>query len=303
VGIHTFTQLAALSPAKLAGKVSGLSVKQITHQDWIGQARKIARKKPQPKHYEKTTTSSLTFRQHYENFTIEFLLDEKNRVRCTRVAHVQSGDADTWAGWKADQLVDFLARHAGVCIRAKTFEIPENLEIRKQLLGISDNGSSFMGIKSPSPSLLLSNIEETAQSDTEIIKPVIQSPTNTTFASILRLQDFKVLPIGSDTPVHSLRQNQPYQVRLTLDLTKVVAPRNIQLRYKAKINFKQLGGASCLVAEESCGILPSECVTLDIICASPPPGTYRPDAFVRLFSDKTDLGLMASLRGDLIQVF
>jgi hypothetical protein len=219
------------------------------------------------------------------------------------VVHVQSGDADTWAGWGADQLVDFLARHAGVRIPAKRFEIPENSEVRRQLLGVSNSVSSLIEVKSLAPLPLLSDIRETPQSRTEITKPVLQSPTNTTFASILRLQDFKFLPTGSDTPVHSLRQNQSYHVRLTLDLTKVVAPSNIPLRYKATINFKQLGGASCLVAEESCGIQSSDCVTLDIICANPPLGTYRPDAFVRLFSDETDLVLMASLKGDLIQVF
>jgi hypothetical protein len=241
--------------------------------------------------------------QHYVNFTIEFLLDEKNRIRCTRVVHVQSGDADTWAGWGADQLFDFLARHAGVHIPATRFEIPENSVVRRHLLGISDSGPSLIEVKSSAPLPPLLDIRETTQSSTSVIKPVLQSPVNTNFAGILRLQDFKVLPIGSDAPVLSLRQSQPYHVWLTLDFTNVVVPNNIPLSYKATINFKQLGGASCLVAEEICTIQLSDCVTLDIICASPPPGTYRPDAFVRLFSDETDLGLMASLKGDLIQVF
>ncbi len=134
-------------------------------------------------------------------------------------------------------------------------------------------------------------------------KPILQSPVNTDFAGILRLQDFIVLPIGSDTPIYSLHQNQSYLVRLTLDLANVVIPNDIQLRYKATINFKQLGGASCLVAEESCAIKLSDCVTLDIICTNAPPGLYRPNVIVRIFSDETDFGLMASLKGDLIQVF
>jgi hypothetical protein len=301
-GIYTYNQLAVLSPAALAEKVSGLSAKQITRQDWIGQAHKLAPKKTRSKPHRKEVVRQI-IRQHYVNFTIEFLLDEKNRIRCTRVVHIQSGDADTWAGWEADQLVDFLARHAGVRIPAKKFESPENSVARRQLLEISDSGSSLIEVKSPAPLHLLSDIRETTQSGTEVIKPVLQSPANTNFAGILRLQGIKVLPTGSNVPVHSLRQDQPYHVRLTLDLTNVVVPSNIPLRYKATINFKQLGGASCLVAEESCTIQLSDCVTLDIICDGLPPGTYRPDAFVRLFSDETDLGLMASVKGDLIQVF
>jgi len=45
VGIFTFAQLAALSPADIAAAVaglSGLSAERIKKQDWIGQARKLA---------------------------------------------------------------------------------------------------------------------------------------------------------------------------------------------------------------------------------------------------------------------
>lgn len=45
VGIYTYAQLAALSPADIAASVagiSGLTAERITKQDWIGQARKLA---------------------------------------------------------------------------------------------------------------------------------------------------------------------------------------------------------------------------------------------------------------------
>lgn len=45
VGIYTFAQLAALSPADIAASVSGLAgltTDRIITQDWIGQARKSA---------------------------------------------------------------------------------------------------------------------------------------------------------------------------------------------------------------------------------------------------------------------
>jgi hypothetical protein len=46
----------------------------------------------------------------------------------------------------------------------------------------------------------------------------------------------------------------------------------------------------------------SECVTLDLPCTAPSSGLYRPEAFVKLFSSETAIGLVASLKGDLIQV-
>src|SRR6266581_2820151 len=45
VGIFTFVQLAALSPADIAAAVAdlaGLSAERIVKQDWIGQSRKLA---------------------------------------------------------------------------------------------------------------------------------------------------------------------------------------------------------------------------------------------------------------------
>lgn len=45
VGIYTFAQLAALSPADIAAPVAGLSgmtAERIIKQDWIGQAYKLA---------------------------------------------------------------------------------------------------------------------------------------------------------------------------------------------------------------------------------------------------------------------
>jgi len=128
-GFTTFRQLASLTPAHLAARVNGVSVKQITLQDWTGQARKLDSKKLPSKTSRKATPKKVV-RQHYENFTVEFLVDEKHAVRRTRVAHIQSGDADTWAGWEAGQLIDFLARHTGVRVPVAT---PEKQPYRADL--------------------------------------------------------------------------------------------------------------------------------------------------------------------------
>ena len=63
VGIFTFAQLAALSPADIAAAVAdlaGLSAERIIKQDWIGQARKLAEgsKPTEPQQAEETETAS-----------------------------------------------------------------------------------------------------------------------------------------------------------------------------------------------------------------------------------------------------
>lgn len=301
-GVCTYNQLASLSPAKLAELVTGLSVKQISKQDWSGQALKLATKKTHTKPPKKDSPKR-SIGQHYENFTIEFLLDEKKIIHRTRVVHVRSGDADTWAGWEVDQLIDFLARYASVRIQAKELEKKEKAKTPEQRPGNPLNESIPITTGTPEPLSLKSDVLGMSKPSPEIANPISQSIASTNFTGTLRLKDLKVFPIDSNTPTHSLHQDQLYRVRLTLDLTNVVIPSDSQLRYKVTINFKQLGGTSYSVAEESNTINLPDRTTLDIVCSSLPPGSYRPDAFVNLFSDQITLGLMASLKGELIQVF
>lgn len=301
-GIYTYRQLASLSPTKLTEKVSGLTVNQIKRQNLISQARKLVPQKKQRKHYQKEVAKQ-TIRQHYENFTIEFLLDEKKVIRRTRVMHIQSGDADTWAGWESDQLINFIARHTGVYIPEKIPDKSGNSAVCRQSISILDDSYNSTEIKSHDPLSLLSNKRDMCLSSNKNTQSVFTPPTNTTSTSILRLKDLNVLPVGSDSPICTLPQGQHYHVRLTLDFANVDVPIHIPLRYKVTINFKQLGGANRLVAEESSTIKLSDCKTLDIACTNPPPGLYRPDALIILFFDETSPGITASLKGNLIQVF
>ncbi len=85
--IQTYSQLAYLTPQEIQSKLGnaiGYSARRIEEEDWIGQARKLIPEKT-PQRSGKKETSKPLVRQHYENFTIEFLLDEKNRARRTRV--------------------------------------------------------------------------------------------------------------------------------------------------------------------------------------------------------------------------
>jgi hypothetical protein len=301
-GIHTYHQLASLSPTELSAHVPGLSAKQVTRQDWIGQARKLAIKKTSAKSHKKEM-APLSIHQHYENFTIEFLLDEKNVMRRTRVVHVQSGDADTWAGWEAESLIDFLARHTKIYIPEEK-SLTQKTEALRQgaLLNTAGaSGSTILPISKPvgSPSVN-ANL---SQPITQFNKTVLPSLVAANLAGILRLRDLKVISIEAGIPIFSLPQGQQYLLQLTLDLAKVVAPDNAPLIFRATIIFKQLGGSLQSMREISNTLTSSDSATLEIQGVDLPPGIYHVDAYVRLTSNEKTPGLTAFLKGDLLQVY
>jgi hypothetical protein len=124
-GVTTFDEIAARSSADLAALigVAGLSAEQIARKDWVGQAHALAAERlpavpanelfdhelSAPEHEPATMN-----RQHYATFMVELLLDEENDVRRTRVAHVQGGAEDSWAGWRATQLLAFFTQSAQI---------------------------------------------------------------------------------------------------------------------------------------------------------------------------------------------
>lgn len=301
-GIHTYNQMASLSSTELAARIIGLSAKQIARKDLISQARKLASKKERSKP-SKNKMKMPTVRQHYANFTIVFLLDEKNVTRRTHVVHVQSGDADTWAGWETEQLIDFLARHTHVRIPVEKLTSQGIKGSRKEVSQNVTGESSSMLIRTSKSVPPSDDVAESALTVTEITDSASPSPTVIDLAGTLRVSELKVILFESDTPIFSLRQGQPYILRITLDLSKVVASSTAHLVYKATIIVKQLGGPSRHVSESSSNLKLSDSMTLDIVGTSLPPGLYRLDVFVRLTSNETAPYLTTFLKGDLLQVY
>ena len=301
-GVCTYKQLAFLSPAKLAEMVTGLSAKQISKQDWSGQARKLATKKTQPKPSQKDSPKR-SLSQHYENFTIEFLVDEKHAVRRTRVVHIQSGDADTWAGWEARQLVDFLARHTGVRVpverpkkQADQAALNRNVQIRDRELQPTEPE-----IRASPPPYTASAGHEIPVKETA--PPALHFLVAAPQASKLSIRTLEVLTPSSDHPVNFLRQDQPYLVRLTLDLSEMNEPGDLPLIYKASVFSRQLAGARHSIGEIVSTLKFSKSVNLDINGDCLPPGTYRLEAFAEIRYDEATPGPTASLKGGLLQVY
>jgi hypothetical protein len=301
-GIHTFAELASMSPARLAARVSGLSSRKIAVQAWIAQARELASEKKRSR-FRKKEAVKRTIRQHYENFTVEILLDDKNKARRTRVVHIQSGDADTWPGWEATQLTEFVVRHAALRILQAKSVLEGNESAHNEISQSASEESVSTVFRTSDPAPVFAVETRLEQPANAKAGPISQSLNRTNLAGALRVRELKVVTVDSDIPIFFLQSGQPYLLRLILDLEDVVAPNDAQLICRATIFAKQFGGPSPSVTEMSNVCRLSDTASLDIVGAGLAAGTYRLEAFVRLASEEATPGLTASLKGNLIQVY
>jgi len=281
-GIFTFIQLAALSPADIAAAVAGLaglSAERIFKQDWIGQARRLAAESTSseaqkdvesaaeplaPIEYARAATPSVEPQKdtktmaskeqfHPATFTLELLHDENNNVYSTHVLHVQSRRDYTWLDWSRTELIDFLCQSAGV------------------------------HLTSDEPTL--ANAKELEQVPTLITasEPPTSVAVQSTLAGTLHLRDMKILTAGSSEPCRFLRHDQPFDVRLTLDLSEITVSGNTPLDYKASIYRKNRSDPSGQIVVETEGtIKAADNVTIDVEGNLLVVGSYRLAATVIL---------------------
>lgn len=327
-GIRTFAQLAALSAEGLASLITNSSAKQITKQSWIQQAREQASSKLSIKTHEREPVLPLS-RQHYENFTIEFLLDEKNKVRRLQIVHIQSGDVDTWTKWDAERLIDFLARHTGArlpytkgivlappkpkptlkpsmvtkqasAVATATGSIPAADKAEEKI----DSTSSLVIAESTSPALA----PTVPPPEGEAFKPVPASIVPASTINRIRLLEWKTLLSSTKQILHNLSHDQCFDVNLSLDLTNASLPDTSQLEVIASLHAKKLGDGTRQVIGETRNTVPyASLVNLTIEQAALPQGLYRLEAFLTLVPNDSSLptgsGINASFQGGLFQVY
>jgi hypothetical protein len=262
----------------------------------------LASNKTSSRSHKKTRTTPVV-RQHYENFTIEFLLDQKNVMRRTRILHIQSGNVNTWSGWNAGQLTDFLILYAGLRLPAPKSPVQrKSLDHERPLQAINEQ-TDLSVVSSPDsvPPLL---------AGFEVLQPPVEASTSVSHPAAevyltghLRLHDLRIMLDGSDAPILCLHHDQPYQVHLTLDLADVIAPSDTPIRYKAAINFTQFGGPCHAACTATGTLITAENLTLTSAGTILTPGTYRLDAYVLLTAGEAATGLASFLKGDLVQVY
>jgi len=222
-------------------------------------------------------------RRHH-NFNVELFLDEMGQPSDIFIDHGQSGEKEQLTSWEPEKLIGFIARHTGLQSTHLAFEEPTSQ--RKQASRATTTDPLIE--TSPTPGY---------------------TPPSTVSADLAgtpRLRDLKVVLVDSDNPNFVLHQGQPFIVRLTLDLTEVIASRKVPLVYEATIVAREPGGHDQSVGEARKKIEASKNTTISVACTGLPPGMYRLEALVRLalagaeHGHKT--GAVAYLEGDLLEV-
>jgi len=127
-------------------------------------------------------------------------------------------------------------------------------------------------------------------------------------AGTLHLRDLKILRAGSSEPRRLLPHDQPFDVRLTLDLSEITVPGNTPLNYKASIYRKSRSDPSGQIIGETEGTFkPADNVTIDLEGNLLVVGSYRLAATVILALPGTkptsNPDLTAGIDGYRIRVF
>jgi len=281
VGVFTFAQLALLSSADIAAAVadlSGLSAERITKQDWIGQARKLAAESAANEAQYATTLqiesekgASPSLEQYQlATFTIKFLLDEHNNVQSTYAQHVQSRRKHTWTGWQKTRLLDFLSESAG------------------------------LNIPPDEPDLMPAQVTES-----EPLTPLMAKPSLT---GTLHVPEMEMLGVESAGPRRTLAHDEPFEVRLTLDLSELLVPGNAPLHYKTSIYGKGRGRPGLVIGEAQGTIIPRDRVAITVGGNTlPAEGIYQLTATVILGLPTMKLtarpGTTAIVDGGLLEVY
>jgi hypothetical protein len=284
-GILSYAKLATLTAddiVALIGESSGVTTERILRQDWIGQASELASRSAFAKSGHETAeaeTLPMIEGQGLTSFVVELLMDEEGLAKRIKVMHVATGHEDTWVGWQERRLLDFFISRAGLRIQStqlSSLELAE-AETDPQLFA---------------PSAPVETPDE----------PADPAPTGGP-----RLQELQTIPARATSPSWILGANQPFNVRLILDLTEMKSSEMKPLRYNVTVYAKLLGGRLPKSIGKAHGTAPPEDkVAINVKSYPLPRGFYRIQAVVDLADGPSittiKTNLMTQPEGKLLHV-
>ena len=182
-----------------------------------------------------TETMASKEKFHPATFTIELQLDENKEVHSVRVVHAESQREHSWTGWPSTQLLDYLS---------------ESVELHIPL---------------DEPALAESEKPEQVPAQITASEPHTSPVTQRSLTGTLHLRDMKIQIAGGTEPRRLLPHDQPFDVRLTLDLSECIVPDRKSLDYKVVIYRKTRSDPSGQIVVETEGTIePAENVTIDV---------------------------------------
>jgi hypothetical protein len=121
------------------------------------------------------------------------------------------------------------------------------------------------------------------------------------------LRDLETVAADSSIPCNAIRHGEPFNVRLTLDLSDVKVPPDVLLDCRATVYAKGTGGPRHIMGQTSDTLAPADGITLTVKSATLPEGIYRLSAVVTLarhvLKATLQQRLVAMLEGGLLQIY
>ncbi len=295
VGIFTFAQLTALSPADITAAVAdiaGLSAERIIKQDWIGQAHKLAAKSMQAD----------------VQADVEAPLEpqapiEEHALSATQTIEPQQPTTESIAS-EATKEMGASAVTEQINNSTAPAEIPAPSEVHASEATLSIE-SEKIAVPSPvSPEAELPDHMLTITKESESLTSIAASSR---LAGTLRLREIVLIKAESSSPSRLLPSDTPFDVRITLDLSDLQVPDNTTLYYKASIYGKNLGSSSGQVVGEAEGtIKQADTVTINVEGTPLAEGSYKllATVIVALLNTKLIIkpGTTASI-GNRVQIY
>ncbi len=282
-GILTFEELASLTPEQIfkkVGRLTGFTLKQITDQDWVGQARKLSEKKD-PSNGLKDS----------EGFILNLFLNKQKLVHSTQILHVNSDEGAKWNGWDSTRLQDFIINHSGIVLPNVEIVQAEALEI--QLADKSPAGTEELtGTTIQSETLIAESDAAPRLEQPQVAKPEIA------------FRAFEMISSTSGSPGKFLHMGEPFELRLAIDTEKNLQEVESAMNYTAAISAKNIETSQRTSLGAAQGVIASadEAIVVKIPQQNLAPGTYRLEAAMTIARESQTVGTPVQAR-TFLQVF
>jgi hypothetical protein len=315
IGIYTYSQLAALSPADIAASLanlSGLSTERIIKQDWVGQARRLALE---------ASVSIASEAQEAQKEVKTQVNDEEPLTTADQQSQPAPSDKEGASNNPAiltlETQQDALLKQA---YRATTFTVEllldgnnhvhstqvTHIQSRREQTWTGFQKEELIDFLGQNAGASFSPVESAhaEAKEPERAVPVKEKPS---LAGKVHLRNLDIIGVEAFGDLRTIEQDMTVKGHLTLDLSELMVPGDTPLNYKAAIYGKRRGSSSGTVVGEAQGsIIPKDTITIPVEGNMLPEGTYRLAATVILALPGTKPtakpGLIATVEGGQLQV-